>query len=47
MNKINKGPYTDMMVWQKAMDLVVEVYKIADLYPKSETYGLTFQTRKL
>lgn len=35
-----------MIVWQNAMDLVVEVYKIADLYPKSETYGLTFQTRK-
>lgn len=27
-------------------DLVVEVYGLTESYPKSELYGLTFQTRK-
>ncbi len=38
--------YRDLIVWQKAMDLVVEVYKLTDEYPRHELYGLTAQTRK-
>lgn len=38
--------YKDLIVWQRAMDLVVEVYKLSDQYPKHELYGLTGQTRK-
>jgi len=30
-------------VWQKAMDRVVESYRLTNLFPKSETYGLSSQ----
>ena len=36
--------YKDLIVWQKSIELVVEVYKLTDLYPKGELYGLTSQT---
>ena len=29
--------YKELIVWQKAMDLVVEVYKLTDHYPKVES----------
>lgn len=35
-----------MIVWQKAMDLVVSVYRATDVFPKAETYGLTSQIRR-
>jgi four helix bundle protein len=35
--------HRDLIVWQKAMDLVVEVYRLANLFPKSETYRLVSQ----
>ena len=38
--------YKDLIVWQKAMDLVVEIYKLTNLFPKSELYGLTSQVRR-
>lgn len=38
--------YKDLIVWQKAMDLVVEVYNITKLLPKFETYGLSDQMRR-
>ena len=38
--------YKDLIVWQKAMDLVVEIYKLTDRFPKCEIYGLTSQMRR-
>jgi len=38
--------YRDLKVWQKAMDLVVECYRLARLLPKSETYGLSSQIQR-
>ena len=38
--------YKDFTVWQKSMDLVVEVYKVVKLLPKYETYGLADQMRR-
>ena len=35
--------HKDLIVWQKAMDLVVLVYKLAESFPKEETYRLTSQ----
>ncbi len=32
-----------LIVWQKSMDLVVEIYRITKLLPSSETYGLMSQ----
>ncbi len=38
--------YRNLKVWEKAMDLVVERYKLAELLPKAEVYGLTSQIRR-
>ena len=44
MDKIHN--YKDLIVWQKAIELVIEIYKITELYPESEKYGLTSQMRR-
>ncbi|MBI4120586.1 MAG: four helix bundle protein [Parcubacteria group bacterium] len=33
-------------VWQKSIELVVEVYRLTKSYPKEELYGTTSQTRR-
>ena len=38
--------YKELIVWQKAMDLVVEVYRLTKNLPKDELYGLTNQLRR-
>jgi four helix bundle protein len=38
--------YSDLIAWQKAMDLVAAVYQVSGGFPKSEIYGLTSQLRK-
>ena len=38
--------HRDLIVWQKAMDLVVMVYQESKGFPKEETYGLTSQIRR-
>ena len=38
--------YQELIVWQKAMDLVVNVYQITKGFPREETYGLTNQIRR-
>lgn len=38
--------YKDLIVWQRAMELVVAVYALTENYPKSELYGLTAQIRR-
>ena len=38
--------YKDLIVWQRSMELVVEVYKLTSKFPKSEIYGLTSQMRR-
>lgn len=38
--------HRDLVVWQKAMDLVVTVYRATETFPKAETYGLTSQIRR-
>jgi four helix bundle protein len=35
--------HRDLIVWQKAMDLTVEVYELTKLLPREETYRLTAQ----
>jgi four helix bundle protein len=37
--------YKDLIVWQKAMDLVEKVYQVSKAFPKEELYGLTNQLR--
>ena len=38
--------YRDFIVWQKAIDLSVEVYSLVKLLPKTETYALSDQMRR-
>ena len=38
--------YKDLTVWQKSIDLVVEVYRLTKNLPKEELYGLTNQLRR-
>ena len=38
--------YKELIVWQKAMDLTDEVYKLAQRLPKEEIYGLANQMRR-
>ena len=38
--------YKDLIVWQKAMDLVVAVYETTSRFPHTELYGLVSQMRR-
>ncbi len=38
--------YRDLQVWQKSMDLVVECYRAAERFPKSQAYGLVTQLQR-
>ena len=38
--------YRELIVWQKAMDLVIEAYTISRAFPREEVYGLTSQLRR-
>jgi four helix bundle protein len=38
--------YSDLVAWQKAMDLVSAVYLATSNFPKTEIYGLTSQLRR-
>ena len=42
---MSKG-YRDLLVWQKSMQLAVEVYKLTSNFPREEVYGLTSQIRR-
>ena len=36
----------ELVVWQKAMDLVVQMYRITRAFPRSEVYGLASQMQR-
>ncbi len=38
--------FRDLLVWQKSMDLVEEIYKIVKELPKEEQYALADQMRR-
>ncbi|HEU5462655.1 MAG TPA: four helix bundle protein [Candidatus Binatia bacterium] len=38
--------YKDLLVWQRAMDLVETVYRIMATFPRSEEWGLISQMRR-
>ena len=38
--------YYDLVAWQKAMDLVEQIYKVTKSFPKEEVYGLSSQIRR-
>jgi four helix bundle protein len=38
--------YRDLIAWQKAMELVTEIYRTTRTFPKEEVYGLISQLRR-
>ncbi|MCZ8283965.1 MAG: four helix bundle protein, partial [Bacteroidia bacterium] len=44
MSKINS--FEDLLVWQKAIEISVEVYKITARFPREEIFGITSQVRR-
>ncbi len=38
--------YRDLVVWQRAIEMTVAVYKLSSRFPKDEMYGLTSQVRR-
>ena len=38
--------YRELLVWQKAKTLSVEIYRATEQFPRTETYGLTSQIRR-
>lgn len=38
--------FKELLVWQKSIDLVTEIYRTTDAFPKEETFGLKSQIRR-
>ena len=38
--------YRDLLVWQRALELAVQIYRLSDGFPRTEIYGLTSQLRR-
>ncbi len=38
--------FKDLIAWQKAMDLVVDIYQTTDRFPSREKFSLTDQIRR-
>lgn len=38
--------YRDLVAWQKAMNLVVDIYSVTRMLPRDERFGLTNQLRR-
>ncbi len=38
--------FRDLLVWQKSMNFVTEIYKVSKLFSKEENFGLTSQIRR-
>ena len=39
-------PHQNLDAWSKAVDLVIDVYKQTERFPKEERYGLSSQLRR-
>jgi 23S rRNA-intervening sequence protein len=38
--------FEQLIVWQKALQLVLELYRFTEKFPRNETYGLVSQARR-
>lgn len=38
--------FKELIVWQKSINLVTEIYRITEKFPPNEIYGLTSQLRR-
>jgi len=39
--------FKDLVVWQKSIELIEEVYRLSASFPKQETYGLSSQLQRV
>lgn len=46
MNREPAKTFQDLMVWQKAHQFVLSVYRLTSAFPKEEKFGLTSQFRR-
>ncbi|HEX9829508.1 MAG TPA: four helix bundle protein [Bacteroidota bacterium] len=46
MNREPAKTFEDLIVWQKAHQFVLSVYRLTEGFPKQEMYGLTSQLRR-
>jgi four helix bundle protein len=46
MNQQAAKSFQDLIVWQKAHQFVLSVYRFSNEFPKTEIYGLTSQFRR-
>jgi len=46
MNRVPAKSFQDLIVWQKAHQFVLDVYRLTEKFPSSEIYGLTAQLRR-
>jgi len=44
--KDNLNSYKDLIVWQRSMELVTEIYSLTQKFPKEELYGITSQMKR-
>jgi len=38
--------FTDLIVWQRGHKLVLNIYRVTEIFPKKETFGLSDQIRR-
>ena len=46
MDRAPARTFQDLLVWQKAHQFVLSVYRLTDGFPKNELFGLTSQLRR-
>ncbi len=46
MDRAPARTFTDLLVWQKAHQFVLSVYRFTDCFPQKEIYGLASQFRR-
>lgn len=46
MHRAPARNFQDLVVWQKAHQLVLQTYKLTEAFPKYELFGLTSQLRR-
>jgi len=46
MKRAPAKSFEDLIVWQKAHALVLAIYRMSEVLPKNEQYGLTSQLRR-
>lgn len=44
--KDNLNSYKDLIVWQRSMELVTEIYRLTHKFPKEELYGISSQMKR-